>query len=448
MNLSIYIHRTRHRILAATFLLGAALHAAGAAAAQDVEVGSYYTGWSAERGFRLKQLDEAGVAAKFTFLNYAFANVYQLPHGTYGCDGGRDIDDAHDGAGMKSSLDYANEFGAGESVSGSADLPDQPLAGNFNQLKQLKAKHPQLKVLLALGGGEWSRWFSAGAATPALRQALVKSCIAMYLQGDLPPLKGHGGKGAAAGVFDGFDLDWEHPGTHGAPYNTTSVHDRENFTLLLEELRTQLDALGKQQGKRYYLTAAVNSTSEKMAYTDPGKYARSLDWINLMTYDFHGAWNTHGPADFQSNLYPDPASPDGGKQSVETGVRRFIDAGVPARKIVVGVPFYARGWSGVSAANHGLYQSAAGPATGFEEGAELYANIAASSAPKFYHPVTKQLWTYADGTFWSYDDPAVIKLKAAYIREHRLGGIMSWALDQDDAAFSLSKAMLDVRGAQ
>lgn len=422
--------RTRLSCLA----IAGALLSHGALAAEG-QVGSYFTAWSVEKEFRLKGFDQSGAAAGFTYLVYAFENVYQMADGGYRCDSGRDAPDAGQGAGMYATYDYARRFAASESVDGTADRKGQPLAGNFNQLRQLKQRHPQLKVLVALGGGEWSRWFSAGAATPELRRALVASCIDLYVRGNLPLLDGHGGPGAAAGIFDGIDLDWEHPGPN----------DKANLTLLIEEFRRQLDALGKPSGKHYLLTSAVNSTDEKMQYTDPAAYSRSLDWINLMTYDFHGAWSKQGPTGFQSNLYSDPASGAGSARSLDAGVQRFLKAGVPAEKIVVGVPFYARGWSGVDPANHGLYQKATGPAHGFEEGAEQYATIAAKKLPTFYHPVTKQLWTYKDGTFWTYDDPTVIGEKAGYVRQRGLAGMMSWSLDQDDAAFSLSRAMLEVR---
>ncbi|MRW88981.1 chitinase [Duganella sp. FT80W] len=424
--------RTRLSCWAAAAAL---LTAAGGAVAAEGQVGSYFTAWSVEKEFRLKQFDQSGAAAGFTYLVYAFENVYKMPDGGYRCDSGRDAPDAGQGAGMYATYDYARRFAADESVDGSADRAGQPLAGNFHQLAQLKKRHPQLKVLVALGGGEWSRWFSAGAATAASRKALVASCIDLYLRGNLPLLDGHGGPGAAAGVFDGIDLDWEHPGPG----------DKANLTLLLEEFRRQLDALGG--GKHYLLTSAVNSTDEKMQYTDPAAYSRSLDWINLMTYDFHGAWSAKGPTGFQSNLYSDPASGDASPRSVDSGVQRFIKAGVPANKIVVGVPFYARGWRGVGASNNGLYQPATGPAHGFEEGAEQYATIAAKKLTPFYHPLTRQLWTFDNGTFWTYDDPRVIRDKAEYVRTRGLAGMMSWALDQDDAAFSLSRAMLDVRRA-
>lgn len=422
--------RTRLSCLA----VAGALLSNGVMAAEG-QVGSYFTAWSVEKEFRLKGFDRSGAAAGFTYLVYAFENVYRMADGGYRCDSGRDAPDAGQGAGMYATYDYARRFAASESVDGTADRKGQPLAGNFNQLRQLKKRHPLLKVLVALGGGEWSRWFSAGAASPALRRALVASCIDLYVRGNLPVLDGHGGPGAAAGIFDGIDLDWEHPGPN----------DRANLTLLIEEFRRQLDELGKPSNKHYLLTSAVNSTDEKMQYTDPAAYSRSLDWINLMTYDFHGAWSKQGPTGFQSNLYSDPASGAASARSLDAGVQRFLKAGVPAEKIVVGVPFYARGWSGVDPANNGLYQKATGPAHGFEEGAEQYATIAAKQLPTFYHPVTRQLWTYQDGTFWTYDDPQVIREKAGYVRKQGLAGMMSWSLDQDDAAFSLSRAMLDVR---
>ena len=415
--------------------------------AQAVEIGSYYPSWSAESTFRLKQLNDSGLASKFTYLNYAFENIYPLPDGTYRCSNGSDIkDDA--GAGMRATLDYLHEFSADESVDGNADQPDQLLAGNFNQIKQLKAHNPKLKFMVALGGWSWSRWFSAASATPKLRQILVSSCIDLYVNGNLPVVRGHGGKGAAAGLFDGFDLDWEHPGLAGIGYNTFAAADKQNFTLLLAEFRAQLDALSKKSGKRYFLSAAINAGEQNVSHTEPAQYASYLDWVNLMSYDFHGAWDKNGPADFQSNLFSDPDNPDHHAESVDGNVQRLLAAGVPAQKIILGVPFYARGWTGVPDENHGLYQPAKGPAPAAaskEPGAQSYASIAPKILTVFYHPITKQLWTYDAGTFWSYDDPVVIKSKINYARSNKLGGVMSWSIDQDDAQFSLSKAMMELR---
>lgn len=417
------------------------------------EIGSYFPSWSAEGSFRLKNLDNAGLAGQFTYLNYAFENIYKMPDGTYRCNNGSDLGDHDQGYGMRASLDYANLISADQSVDGMADQEGNKLTGNFHQLQLLKAKHPQLKVLVALGGWSWSRWFSAGSATPALRRTLVASCIDLYIKGNLPVFKGHGGHGAAANLFDGFDLDWEHPALPGMPYNTVSKHDQHNYTALLAEFRKQFDELSKKDGRRYYLSAAINSSEKNVLHTEPAKYARSLDWINVMSYDFHGAWDKNGPTGFQSNLYADPADPDPEHASVDGGMQRLIKAGVPAQKLVMGIPYYARGWNGVAALNHGLYQKATGPAPnlavgtgdGIEEGSDSYARIAAQKSSKFYHPVTKQMWTYDQGVFWTYDDPVVIREKIRYARQYKLGGLMSWSLDQDDAAFTLSTTMLELQ---
>ncbi len=417
-------------------------------AVSAAEIGSYYPAWSKANGFTLKQLEQSGVTDQFTYLNYAFENIYKMPDGTYRCNSGADVEDHDEGLGMRATLDYAGRFDALTAVNGSADQEGQLLAGNFNQIRQIRVLHPQLKVLVSLGGWSWSRWFSAAAATPTLRQTLVASCIDLYITGNLPLWKGYGGAGAAAGLFDGFDIDWEHPGLKGMSYNTVSKNDRRNYTLLLAEFRKQLDEASRQNGKQYYLTAAINGSRKNVVYTDPASYVRYLNWINLMTYDFHGAWDNNGPASFQSNLFSDPVDPDPEKPSVDADIKRLLKAGVPSRKIVMGIPLYGRGWRGVNPDNNGLYQHAAGPAvpeSGSEPGADSYAHLSKKTLSKFYHPLTRQLWTYDNGTFWTFDDAQVVHEKVLYARKLKLGGMMSWSLDQDDAAFSLSKAMFELR---
>src|SRR5699024_12411995 len=120
-----------------------------------------------------------------------------------------------------------------------ADDWPQPLAGNFNQLRQLKAKHPDLKVLVSIGGWTYSKYFSDAAETDDSREHFVSSCLDMFLKGDLPSdLQGgqNGGDAAAAGIFDGIDIDWEYPGSDaGHTGNHYSDDDPENFTKLLAE---------------------------------------------------------------------------------------------------------------------------------------------------------------------------------------------------------------------
>lgn len=412
----------------------------------DKQVGAYFTQWGIyQRNYHVKNIEQSGAATRLTFINYAFGNVYD--------DGRCGIvtrAESGNGDGGDGYADYQKSYDAASSVDGVGDVWDQPLKGNFNQLKKLKARHPQIKVFISLGGWTWSKNFSRFSATAAARQTLVASCIDLYLKGNLPVADGAGGPGAAAGVFDGIDIDWEYPGGGGQPYNSASPNDKHNFTLLLAEFRSQLTVLTGQTGRQYYLTIAAGAGSDKIDNTEPAQYSQYLDWLNLMTYDYHGAWDAQGPTNFQSHLYYDPNNPAGGVSktySTEIAVNKLLSEGVPAHKIVLGIPFYGRGWTGVTnGGTSGLYQSAAGAARGtYEPGIEDYKVLAPRNAPKFYHPVTKQMWTYNGNEFWSFDDPVVIATKAAYVNSLGLGGLFSWSLDGDDANATLLKETAKVR---
>jgi len=410
------------------------------------QVGAYFTQWGIYgRNYHVKNIDTSGAAAKLTFINYAFGNVY---------DDGRcgmvNRPESGNGDGGDAYADYQKSYDAATSVDGVADVWSQTLKGNFGQLKKLKARHPNLKVFISLGGWTWSKNFSRFSLTDASRQTLVASCIDIYLKGNLPVGDGAGGSGAAVGVFDGIDIDWEFPGGGGQPYNSVSSADKQNFTLLLAEFRRQLNALTAQTGRQYALTVAIGAGADKIDNTEPAPYAQHLDWINLMSYDYHGGFEPQGPTNFQSNLHVDPNNPATGvvkTYATETAVNKLLGAGVPASKIVVGIPFYGRGWTGVSSGGtNGLYQPASGPARGtYEAGIEDYKVLAPRNAPKFYHPVTKQLWTYNGTEFWSFDDPTVIATKAAYVNNLGLGGLFAWSLDGDDSTATLTKEIAKVR---
>src|SRR5262245_48242302 len=124
-------------------------------------------------------------------------------------------------------------YTSANSVDGSTDAWNQPLKGNFNQLKELKAKYPHLKVLISLGGWTYSKYFSDVAATDAARKKFVSSCIDIYIKGNLPVYNGAGGPGTGVGIFDGIDLDWEWPGAEGHPGNHVGPNDKANNTLLI-----------------------------------------------------------------------------------------------------------------------------------------------------------------------------------------------------------------------
>ncbi|TDR79772.1 glycosyl hydrolase family 18 protein [Paludibacterium purpuratum] len=410
-------------------------------------VGSYFAQWGIyQRNYKVSDLVHAGGDKALTFLNYAFGNVYadgKCGMVTRAENGNGDGGDAW--------ADYQRPFAASESVDGQGDAWNDPLRGNFNQLRKLKLANSGLKVLISLGGWTWSKNFGKFAATDAGRQALVSSCIDLYLRGNLPKGEDAGGSGVALGVFDGIDIDWEYPGGGGLPTNTVDPNDRQNFTLLLAEFRRQLDGLSSQNKRRYYLTAAIGSGVDKIRNTEPGAYSRYLDWVNVMTYDFHGGWESSGPTNWHSNLYRDPAAPvtgDAQYYNVADAVQTLVNAGMPRAKINVGLPFYGRGWTGVAAGarGDGLFQVATGPAKGtYEDGVEDYRVLSTRAAKHYFSTVAKQMWTYDGSEFWSYDDQATMRGKLDFVRQQQLGGVFSWSLDGDDAQATLLKTSAEVR---
>lgn len=160
-------------------------------------------------------------------------------------------------------------------MDGTSDSYSQPIKGNFNQLRELKAKHPNLRILASLGGWTYSKYFSDAAATAASRQKFVSSCIDMFLKGNLPAIGGDtsGGPASAAGLFGGFDIDWEYPGVVGHTGNHVNANDKHNYTLLLQEFRTQLDAYGATIGKHFRLTAAVHPGRTRSRRSRPTRSA-------------------------------------------------------------------------------------------------------------------------------------------------------------------------------
>lgn len=411
--------------------------------------GRKFVGYFAAWGFYnapfhyVKDLITQGAAQRLTTINYGFTNV-QNNRCVVGVTA-RGVGDAY--------ADYQVAMDAAHSVDGVADMGGQNLMGHWNQLRKLKAMYPNLKVMMSLGGWTWSGAFS-DAALPANRQAFVASCVDAFIRGNVPVVGGTGGPGTARGVFDGIDIDWEYPAAAGLPGNVYRPEDTQNFTALLAEFRSQLDAQGAIDGKHYLLTIAAPAGEDKYTHIQLGTIHQYLDWANLMTYDFHGAWDTTGPTNFMAPLYGSPNDPSVGvsrNYNIDYAVNAYIAAGFPASKLVLGLPYYGRGWANVAAGpnNNGLYQSANGAAPSTrpdEDGMEFYRALKANLEPsytKYYDPITKAMWIYnpSTGIWWSYDDPTSLATKLAYMRAKGLGGAMAWELQADTADGELTRAI-------
>ena len=414
--------------VAATLLVAVTAAPAAAQAHQSrkpyVKVG-YFTQWGIYgRDFQLSKVQSSGAAARLTHLNYAFGPV------------------TADGvcASADSWADWGVQFTAGLSVDGVADVPGQPLSGNLNQLAELKKANPNLRALISLGGWTGSASFSDAALTDASRKKLVASCVDLWLKGNLPGLAA----GVAAGIFDGIDLDWEWPGSAGNAGNVFRPEDKHNFTLLAAEFRRQLDALGRQTRKHYDLTAFLPAAPAKVdAGFEANKIFKYLDFGTVQGYDFHGSWEKR--TNQQSSLRVPAGAPDNPDFSLENAINAWISGGAPRSELVAGIPYYGQGWTGVTGGGTGLFQPATGPAAGaFAAGTEDFKVLETLPAKgyRLYRDVhAGHSWLFDGTTFWTYDDPAQILQKTAYIRGAGLGGAMMWSLDGDDADASLTRAV-------
>ncbi|MCO5970842.1 glycosyl hydrolase family 18 protein [Actinoallomurus soli] len=406
----------------------------------------YYPQWGIYgRNFWMKNLDTDGAAGKLTVLNYAFENLdptnLTCAETTKGTTSNPEDPDQGTGAG-DAYADYGASVSAANSVDGVGDTWDQKLKGNFNQIKKLKAKYPNLKVLVSIGGWTYSKFFSDAAKTDAGRKKLVSSCIDMFIKGNLPASSdGTGGPGTGAGVFDGIDVDWEWPGSpDGHPGNHYDPSDKANLTALLAEFRSQLNALGSG----YLLTAFTPADPVKVnAGWDLPAIFNYLDFANVQGYDFHGSgsdnsWEPNRTG-HQANLYVDPDDPYSTHFSVDSAVKVYTDAGVNTRKLTIGIPFYGRGWQQVAdGGKNGEWQTANGAAPGDfpeEAGTRGYKNIAANvPGCTVYHDeqaVATYCYTGANGQWWSFDDPWSIGKKTDYIKSKNLLGAMIWEMSGD-----------------
>ncbi|MEV1037675.1 glycoside hydrolase family 18 chitinase [Streptomyces sp. NPDC050204] len=351
----------------------------------------YFTDWGVYgRNYHVKNLDTSGSAAKITHINYAFGNV----------QGGKcTIGDSY--------ADYDMAYTADKSVDGVADTWDQPLRGSFNQLRKLKAKYPNIKVLWSFGGWTWSGGFGEAAKNPA---AFADSCYKLV---EDPRW---------ADVFDGIDIDWEYPNACGLTCDTSGP----------AALKGLASALRTKFGKDYLVTAAITADGSDGGKIDAADYAgaaQSLDWYNVMTYDFFGAWDAKGPTAPHSPLTSYNGIPKAGFSSADA-IAKLKAQGVPASKMLLGIGFYGRGWTGVTQDAPGGTATGAAPGT-YEAGIEDY-KVLKNSCPAT-GTVAGTAYAHCGTNWWSYDTPATIASKMTWAKGQGLGGAFFWEFSGDTA---------------
>ncbi|MCX4388557.1 glycosyl hydrolase family 18 protein [Micromonospora peucetia] len=353
------------------------------------KVVGYFTQWGVYgRNYHVKNIHTSGSAAKMTHILYAFGNT----------TGGRcTIGDSY--------ADYDKAYTAADSVDGVADTWDQPLRGNFNQLRKLKQMYPHLKVLWSFGGWTWSGGFTQAAQNPA---AFAESCHNLV---EDPRW---------ADVFDGIDIDWEYPNACGLTCDSSGPNAFKN---VIGAVRTKF-------GSSALVTAAITadgSDGGKIDATDYAGAAPNLNWIMPMTYDFFGAWAAQGPTAPHSPLTSYAGIPQQGFWS-DAAIQKLKSKGIPSNKLLLGIGFYGRGWTGVTQAAPG--GTATGPAPGtYEQGIEDY-KVLKNTCPAT-GTVAGTAYAKCGSNWWSYDTPSTINGKMTYAKNQNLGGAFFWELSGD-----------------
>lgn len=329
--------------------------------------------------------------------------------------------------------------------------------GILSAMQDLRAQNPNLKIGVSLGGWSKSGDFSTVCADETLRNNFVNNVMKFIRYTNM----------------DFVDVDWEYPGSQRAAdlvdnkndegTVNASEADKQNFILLLEDLRAALDAQGAELNRTYELSVAISASKSTLELgTDIKKLFAVIDFANVMTYDMHGAWDEI--SGHQTGLYtnPDDPSKDAGL-SVDDAVTYLMANGAPAHKIVIGAAFYTRGWQKVSAGENeelpGLFGEAEvstkdadqSPSRGAYNEAALkegeggraggvwsYRSIdnLKTTYPglvEYWDDTAKAPYLYSaeSGAFFTYDNKRSIQEKAAYVKEKGLGGMISWMASQD-----------------
>ncbi|GHJ38968.1 glycoside hydrolase family 18 protein [Streptomyces sp. TS71-3] len=371
---------------------------AGAQVAAGSRVVGYFTEWGVyDRNYHVKNIETSGSAAKLTNINYAFGNV----------QGGKcTMGDSY--------ADTDKAYTADQSVDGVADTWDQPLRGSFNQLRKLKKLHPNLKVLWSFGGWTWSGGFAQAAQNPA---AFAQSCYDLVEDSRW------------ADVFDGIDIDWEYPNACGLTCDTSG---RDAYRNLMAALRARFGG--------ELVTSAIAADAGSGGKLDAADYAGAaqyVDWYNPMTYDYFGAWDAQGPTAPHSPLTSYSGIPNAAFNTDAT-IKKLKGLGIPSGKLLLGIGFYGRGWTGVTQDAPG--GTATGPAQGtYEQGIDDYKVLKAKCPAT--GTVAGTAYAHCGSNWWSYDTPSTIAGKMTYKNQQGLGGTFLWELSGDTSNGELIKAV-------
>ena len=312
---------------------------------------------------------------------------------------------------------------------GDFQLATSAIDDTFNTaFANLKARAPHVKVVASVGG-----W---GGSDPLFHIANDAAARAAFGKSAADFLRTHP-------AFDGIDIDWEHPTNNGAANGVQlgAPADGQGYADLAAALRSALDALTAENGRKYLATAAINTDRALVGKVNYKGVAKSFDYLFMMTYDFYGSWTKTA-----GNHAAPRASIADACDGLDASVKTMIDAGVPAGKLVAGVGMYGRGFTGVArpAPGKGFSGSAHTGSYPAPEGASDYRELAARYLDRngrgrhgyqaIYDPQTQawNLYNAHSALFMGYDDPRAVIAKGVFARQAGLAGVFAWELSQDN----------------
>ena len=328
--------------------------------------------------------------------------------------------------------------------------------GHMGEYAYYKARYPDVKVQISVGGWTEGCYFHDMAKTPESRSVFIKSVIEL--------LKNYP-------FIDGIDIDWEFPGID-RPADPNDVNDKgcpggpedkQNFTSLLRELRDAYIA-GGMAGK--LLTVAVSALYDVTEHQEPDKYAQYIDWINVMTYDMHSALeehtNHHSPL-FANPVDPSPVTPVDKKNKYNTDfvMKYYRDRyNIPANKLNIGAPYYSRGWKNIDPDTgvNGLYARGKGSPVGdldspvYPAGMNtIYRMKELEITPgyvKYRDPVSRVPWLYNkdEKVMYTYEDEVSAAERCDYVLKNGFGGIIVWEITTDTDDHLLTNTIHDRLG--
>lgn len=292
------------------------------------------------------------------------------------------------------------------------------------ELEILRQSYPDLKINLAIGG-----WGGDGFSD----MAFTKETRSVFIDSIVSHLETYG--------LDGVDIDWEYPVLDNSGLIKTRPEDTENFILLMKEIRSKFNELSND--KKYTLSFAAPISDWAVEIFGIKEVSNTVDYINLMGYDYVGTWSQ--VTGHQSNLMDCKEAPD--HLNTYQGIQEYLKVCRP-EKLVVGIPAYGYGWSGVPSENQGLFQSAKAPIP-LDESDFTYNNlkenyISKNGYTRYWDDISKAAYLY-NGDIWiTYEDLEAIRYKADTVKKLKLGGMMYWEQTHDftgDIITTISKEL-------